>query len=387
MRHILLTNDFPPKVGGIQSYLWELWRRLPPGSATVVTRAFGSGGPGGASHAFDQAAASSGLEVIRLPARMLLPTARLSDRIVSLAAERGAGLVVIDPVLPLGLIGASLGLPYALVAHGAEAAIPARLQPARSVLRRVLEGAALVVSSGEYVAGELARAGGAGEAKRAVSVPPGVDSARFRPATPAERAQERRSLGIPATTPVVLSVSRLVPRKGMDVLISAAAQLRDDHRDLLLVIAGTGRDRRRLERLAASEQAPVRFLGEVAEASLPALYASADVFAMLCRDRWFGLEQEGFGIVFLEAASSGLPAVAGSSGGSAEAVADGISGHVVRRPRDASAVAGHLRRLIDDPSLRARMGEAGRQRAIASYSYDVLSGRLCHALSEAAKRA
>ena len=131
-----------------------------------------------------------------------------------------------------------------------------------------------------------------------------------------------------------MSVSRLVPRKGMDVLIDAAVRLRTDVPDLTVAIAGRGRDSDRLAGRIAEYGAPVRLLGGCPTPTCPALVGAADVFAMLCRNRWLGLEQEGFGIVFLEAAAAGVPQVAGASGGAGEAVADGETGLVVRRPTD-----------------------------------------------------
>jgi phosphatidylinositol alpha-1,6-mannosyltransferase len=148
----------------------------------------------------------------------------------------------------------------------------------------------------------------------------------------------------------------------------------------VVAIAGRGRDRGRLERIAAEVGAPARFLGRVDDDSLPALYATADVFAMLCRNRWWGLEQEGFGIVFMEAAAAGVPQVAGSSGGADEAVADGESGFVVHPPGDVDAVAGALTTLLDDDGARARMGATARRRAVNEFSYDVLVARLQAAL-------
>jgi phosphatidylinositol alpha-1,6-mannosyltransferase len=217
-----------------------------------------------------------------------------------------------------------------------------------------------------------------------VYVPPGVDTSRFRPLDDAERAATRRRFGLPDDpgTRLVVSVSRLVPRKGMDVLIEAAARLRGRHPGLAVAIAGSGRDRGRLERIAARTGAPVRFLGRVADDDLPALCGSADVFAMLCRNRWAGLEQEGFGIVFLEAAACGVPQVAGDSGGAAEAVSDGMTGLVVRRPRDADEVAGAISRLLDDPNLARKLGHAARRRAVEEFDYDVLAARLDAALAE-----
>jgi len=135
-----------------------------------------------------------------------------------------------------------------------------------------------------------------------------------------------------------------------------------------LAIAGAGRDRRRLERRAKGR---VKFLGRVSDADLPALYACADVFAMCCRDRWRGREAEGFGIVFLEAAACGVPAVAGLSGGSHEAVADRETGFVVA-PRDVGATRDAIIRLVGDRELRDRMGDAARRRAVAAFDNDRL---------------
>jgi phosphatidylinositol alpha-1,6-mannosyltransferase len=178
----------------------------------------------------------------------------------------------------------------------------------------------------------------------------------------------------------VLGVSRLVPRKGFDNAIRAAALLSHTHPDLVLAIAGGGRDEQRLKRLAADVAAPVRFLGRVQNDELPALYGCADVFTMLCRNRWGGLEQEGFGIVFVEAAACGVPQVAGDSGGAADAVVDGETGLVVRRPDDVGEAVAALRRLLDDDAERERMGRAARRRAEAEFSYEVLTARLGAAL-------
>ena len=211
-------------------------------------------------------------------------------------------------------------------------------------------------------------------------VPPGVDTTRFHPLDAEQKARGRRLLGLPPDGPLVVSVSRLVPRKGMDVLIRAAAGLMASFPDLTIAIGGAGRDSARLRRLIDFTDSPVRLLGRVEERILPELYGAADVFVMACRDRWHGLEQEGFGIVFLEAAACGVPQVAGRSGGAAEAVVDGETGIVVDDPADPGEVAAALRRLLADPGLRGRMGEAARRRVVDSYDYDGLSLRLAAAL-------
>ena len=178
--------------------------------------------------------------------------------------------------------------------------------------------------------------------------------------------------GLDPDRPLVVGVSRLVPRKGFDTLLAAVAGLDPD---VQVAIAGAGRDRERLERLAAPLGARARLLGKVPDADLPALYGCADVFAMLCRDRWGGLEAEGFGIVFVEAAACGVPAVAGRSGGAHEAVVDAETGFVVD-PHDVTEIRHALDRLLRDDALRARLGAAARERAATELSYDALAARL-----------
>ena len=369
MSHLLVTNDFPPKLGGIQSYLWELWRRLDPATFTVLTT------PYDGADAWD---AEQPFRVVRTSERVLLPTASLARRIDALAAEVGAALVVLDPALPVGWLGPRLSRPYGLVLHGAEVTVPGRLPGARSLLGRVLRGASEVVAAGGYPAAEGERA--AGRPLPVTVVPPGVDVDRFVPLDAEARAKARALFDLPPDARVVVSISRLVPRKGMDVLIEAAARLAPDRPDLVVVIGGSGRDRGRLDRLVARTGAPVRLVGRVPDADMPALYGGADVSAMLCRNRWGGLEQEGFGIVFLEAAACGVPQVAGASGGAAEAVADGRTGLVVDAPDDPVAVAQALARLLDDEDRRRTMGAAGRDRAVREFGYDVLAARLAGVL-------
>jgi phosphatidyl-myo-inositol dimannoside synthase len=373
LRHLLVTNDFPPKVGGIQSYLWELWRRMPPGDATVLTTSYGG------SETFDGA---QPFRIVRTREPVLLPSPVVSRRIRRLAGQVGATGVVLDPALPLGLVGPGLGLPYAVILHGAEVTVPGRLPASRQLLARVISGARLVIAAGGYPEAEARRAVGEGASfPEVVQVPPGVDTTRFRPLAAIDRAAARAKLGLPAGGRLVVSVSRLVPRKGMDTLIEAAALLAPGRPDLTVAIAGSGRDRIRLERRVRHRSAPVRLLGRVPDADLPLLYGCADVFAMCCRSRWRGLEQEGFGIVFLEAAACGVPSVAGDSGGAAEAVEDGTTGSVVLHPDDGREVAAAIGRLIDDPELASRQGQAARARAEAEFSYDLLASRLSDALA------
>src|SRR5438067_253872 len=308
-RHLLVTNDFPPKVGGIQSYLWELWRRLPPGEVTVLTTPYR-----GAAD-FDRA---QPFRVVRDRNRVLLPTPALAGRIDALARAVGAGVVFLDPALPLGALGPRLrAAPYVAVLHGAEVTVPGRLPASRAALRRVLDGAAGVLAAGSYPAEQAARA--AGRPLPGLVIPPGVDLDRFRPGAgdTAARAATRKRYGLPEAAPLVLGVSRLVPRKGFDVLIDAVARLdrcevpaaagppgatgcaadastavnaaraqpvagtgperRAAGGPVHLALAGGGRDRNRLARRAERTGLGERFhlLGRVPDEDLAAMYGMA----------------------------------------------------------------------------------------------------------------
>jgi phosphatidyl-myo-inositol dimannoside synthase len=369
MKHLLVTNDFPPKIGGIQSLLWEWWRRLPSDTFAVLTSPY---------HGAAEWDATQPYRIERVREPVLLPHPIMIKRVNDMAKREGVDLIVLDPAVPLGLIGPSLKLPYAVVVHGAEVTVPGRLPGSKQALGWVLRGAERVIAAGGYPAAEAEHA--AGRSLPVTVVPPGVDCDRFRPLSSAERRATRERLGIPIDAAVVLGVSRLVPRKGFDTAIRAIARIAPAFPTALLVIAGAGRDRERLEKLATELNAPVQFLGRVPHDDLPALYGCADVFAMLCRNRWAGLEQEGFGIVFVEAAAAGVPQIAGRSGGAHEAVAHGETGLIVDDPSDVAAVAKALEALLSDPDLRARLGSAARQRALAEFGYDMLARRLGVAL-------
>jgi phosphatidyl-myo-inositol dimannoside synthase len=376
-RHLLVTNDFPPKVGGIQNYLWELWKRLDPASFVVLTAS---------SHAdaaaFDAEQHERGVHIERVPESILyFPTPRALAQVRRCIAAYDIDLVLFDPALPLGLLGPRLGVPYGVVLHGAEVTVPGRVPGARAALAHVLRGSSIVISAGSYPAAEGRRAAGHLSAP-VVEVPPGVDTSAITPLLAAQRRAARSRLGLPSEGPLIVSVSRLVPRKGMDVLIEAADRLAPSYPDLVVAIGGVGRELDRLTRQAASSLVSVSLLGRVSDEDRAALLGAADVFVMACRNRWLGLEQEGFGIVFLEAAAAGVPQIAGDSGGAAEAVLHGETGLVVSDPEDPGRVAEALRTLLAEPKLRKRMGRAARARAQASFDYDVLASRLASTLAK-----
>jgi phosphatidylinositol alpha-1,6-mannosyltransferase len=295
-------------------------------------------------------------------------------RINELAKDFGADFVVLDPALPLGLVGPSLKLPYMVVLHGAEVTVPGRIPLSKQVLGRVLRGADHVIAAGGYPAREGIHA--AGKMLEHTIIPPGVDTDRFVPLTASQRVDARAHFGWHDDAEIVLGISRLVPRKGFDVLIRAIAQIAPHRPRLKLVIASTGRDEDRLKKLAQELSAPVEFLGRVPHVDLPRLYGCVDVFSMMCRNRWGGLEQEGFGIVFVEAAACGVPQIAGNSGGAAEAVLDEVTGYVMDDPTDVAGLAARITTILDDDALRASMATASRERAVTEFNYDVLGRRL-----------
>jgi len=370
VKHLLVTNDFPPKVGGIQSVLWEWWRRLPSDSFTVLTS------PHPDAQRFD---AQQPFEVIRTREPVLLPHPVMVKRVNKLVARTGAELVVLDPAVPLGLIGPHLDVPYDVVLHGAEVTIPGRLPLTRQLLNRTLRHARQVISCGEYALAEAERS--IRQPLPGVVLYPGVDVQRFTPISTEARDSFRERLGISPEAQLVIGVSRLVPRKGFDTLIEASVRLTNEFPDVQVLVAGSGRDSKRLQAIIDRLGAPARLLGRVPDADLPLLYGAADVGAMLCRDRWFGLEQEGFGIVFLEAASCGTPQLAGRSGGSDEAVIDGVTGVVVDRPTDVRDVADALAGLLRSQPLRKQMSIESRERVLKEFTYDDLSLRLSQVLT------
>ena len=369
MRHLLVTNDYPPKVGGIQSYLWEIYRRLPQDKVVVYTT------PHPDSESFDQKQTH---KIIRSKQRVLLPTRQVANQIRSLAEVENIDFIMYDPAVPIGILGPKIGIPYGVILHGAEVTIPGRVPIARSLIANVLQHAKLVVTAGDYSTKEAIRA--AKQNLPVCVIPPGVDIDRFKPLDKQARSTIRERFNFKDDDEVILTLSRLVPRKGMDVLISATSELVKTRPRVHLLIAGTGRDLRRLKALAQSTNAPVTFLGFVSDNEVAELYGIADVFGMICRVRWGGLEQEGFGIVFLEAAACGVPQIAGRSGGADEAVLEGETGFVVDNPTDSNAVKQALEKLLTDSETRQEMGRNSRARAEKEFSYDYLAIKYWEAL-------
>ncbi len=371
-RTLIVTNDFPPRVGGVQQYVWNVAANLPADRVAVVAPNW----PGWREHD-----AELPFPVHRFPPRFLWPSADLAARVRIAAGEHAAEVVLFGHGLPLGLLGPATGLPYVVATHGTEYWF-SQMPGLRALLGRATAGAARVLAVSRFT-GRVIRT--AVPARVPVSLlPPGVDTERFRPDAPgADEVRRRHGIGV--GRPLVVCVSRLVPRKGQDVLIRALPAIRRREPDAALLIVGDGPSRRGLEALAG--ETPVGslvFAGQVSDAELAAYHAAADVFAMPCRSRLAGLEVEGFGIVFLEAAAAGKPAVAGESGGAAEAVVDGETGLVVDG-RHPGAVAEAVGSLLSNPSRAEAMGKAARARAERLFTWPRLTGRLARWLADASR--
>jgi len=361
VRTLVVTNDFPPRPGGIQAFVHNLLRRQPDGEVVVYAPAWKG------AAAFD---AAQPFPVVRHPTSLMLPTPDVLRRARSLAAAERCDRVWFGAAAPLGLLTRPLGLERAVAStHGHEVGW-ALLPGGRQLLRRIGRDVDVVTYLGDYTRRRLAVAVPDGKLAR---LPSGVDPEVFRPDCGGDQVRRRHGL---TGRPVVVCVSRLVPRKGQDVLIRVLPQVRAKVPGTALLLVGGGPDFPRLHRLAAEHGVAdsVVLTGSVPWEELPAHYDAGDVFAMPCRTRRAGLEVEGLGIVFLEASATALPVVAGRSGGSPDAVLDGRTGHVVDG-RSPAAVAEQLIALLSDPPRARALGQAGRAWVEREWRWDVLAER------------
>jgi phosphatidylinositol alpha-1,6-mannosyltransferase len=370
-RTLLITNDFPPRPGGIQQFVHNLAVRQPAGSVVVYASTWRG------AEKFD---AEQPFEVVRENTSVLLPTPAVARRAAELARANGCDTVWFGAAAPLGLLAAGLrrnaGVERAVaLTHGHEigwAALPG----ARLLLRRIARVNDVITYLGEYQRVRLDKAlGGLTDLQR---LAPGVDVDAFRPGVDGRRVRERYGL---SDRPVIVCVSRLVPRKGQDMLIRALPAVRRRVPGAALLLVSGGPYRKRLERLARDHgvASDVVFTGSVPWAELPAHYAAGDVYAMPCRTRAAGLDVEGLGIVYLEASASGLPVVGGDSGGAPDAVLEGETGYVVGG-RDVTALSGRLADLLSDPDKARTMGAAGRAWVEREWRWETQAARMARLL-------
>jgi len=367
IRTLWVTNDFPPRSGGIEQSLANLLARRPP----TTTRVLAAPWPGGAEHD-----ATLPYRVDRIGHRPLLPTAALRRTIKDAADAHAADVVLLGPAWPLGEVARRLERPTIALSYGHEAGmVRVGLGPLIRRLRRATVVTVISAFTRSLLEPWLA------PHTRVELLPPGVDVQEFHPAV--DGAFVRARHGIAPDQPLVVCVSRLVPRKGQDILVEAWPQVTAAVPGAHLLIAGTGPHeaalRRRVGQLGLHQG--VTLAGEVSWGDLPAYYAAGDVFAMPCRTRLGGLDVEGLGMVYLEAQACGIPVVAGRSGGAPEAVIDGETGHVVDGT-DAVAVRSAVISLLRDPERRAAMGAAGRAFVERRWSWSAISRSLGELLAD-----
>jgi phosphatidylinositol alpha-1,6-mannosyltransferase len=372
-RTLLVTNDFPPAVGGIQRTLGSLWSGLPPERIAVLAPATAG------AQAWD---ARAPFDVIRERRDFLWPTPGLAERLDREIARLGIEVVLFGDAFPLALLGPRLaerGTPYLVAAHGFDYWL-STVPVAHGVMERMTSRASrVVVMCSGFIARRVRTA-----VPRSIPVSvlyPGADLERFRPDLPTDDLRERYGV---VDRPLVVSVSRLVARKGQDVLIRAMREVQRRVPDAALLVVGAGPAQGRLRRLA--ERAPSRsvvFAGAVSEDELPRHYAVGNVFAMPCRSRLGGLEVEGWGNVFIEAAACARPVVVGDSGGARESLVHGETGLLVDGT-DVHDVADAVASILEDPGYATRLGKAGRARVERDHVWSVAARRLGDWLREAA---
>ncbi len=376
-KSLFITNDFPPRIGGAQSYYWGLIQTLDPSEVVVVA----PDQPGG--HDFD---ATHPYQVLRYPLQQLLPTNGLLRMSLQLIEDFGIELVQFGHPLPTGLLGPVIsrrtGLPYLVFLGGAEVTLPGAFPVSATVLRHVLGNAALMLTVSDYTAAAASRQ--VRGRVPAVTMRPAIDGAFSLPLGLVNE-EAKRLLDIDGE--MVICVGRLVPRKGQDKLIEALALLSSTHPRLHLAVVGGGRLDGRLKSLARSlgVEERVHLTGALGMDELQIWMAAADVFACPCRSRWAGLEVEGFGLVFAEASLAGLPVLAGRSGGAPESVKNGETGIVAEGYRK-EEVAEALHRLLSlSPEARSAMGQRAREFTLARHASQVVSERYREVLARVVK--
>lgn len=367
-RTLIVTNDFPPRTGGIESFVLEMARRMPPESVVVHTaRQRGDA-------AFD---ATLPFEVVRDRSPLLVPTAAVSRRSAALARSRGCDRVWFGAAAPLALMAPALraaGVRRSVATTHGHEVWWSTLPGSRSALRAIGERVDVLTYLGEYCRARIARPLTPAARSRMVQLTPGVDDTVFRPSSGG--ADVRRRLGLDGR-PVVVCVSRMVARKGQDVLVRALPLIAERVPGAALLLVGDGPHRRRVEALVdrLGLRGDVVLTGRVPWQQTPAHFDAGDVFCMPTRTRLAGLEPEALGICYLEAAATGLPVVAGLSGGAPDAVLPGQTGYVVDG-RSPQQVADHCATLLADAELRRRFGERGRAWVSEQWRWDVLAARL-----------
>ena len=381
---LVVTNDFGPRAGGIETFIHGLLEQASKNQQRNFIVLTSHQSPQDEVIKFDQKMwENNRIRVVRDTAKVLLPTRRLAKKATDLFVAHKCENVIFGSSAPLGLLAKSLrraGAKHIVaLTHGHEVWW-ARMPLFSALLRRIGAQADQMTYLGEFTRGAVANALLREDHSKLVHLPPGVDLTRFIPA--AKSLELQKKWGVEGA-PVIVSIGRLVPRKGCDQLIKAMPEVLKQFPKSKLLLVGTGNYKKRLEKLVRNlkVQDSVIFTGRVAHELLPAYYRLGDIFAAPCRSRYGGLEVEGLGIVYLEASACGVPVIAGKSGGAPDAVLDGKTGILVNG-RDHLEISGALIKLLADEKLRAQMGTAGRVWMEQLWSWEGIGTRFEEIISD-----
>ncbi|GDX23342.1 glycosyl transferase family 1 [Actinomycetes bacterium] len=381
---LVVTNDFGPRSGGIETFIHGLLEQASKNQQRNFVVLTSRQTPQEEVIKFDQKMwENNQIRVVRDTAKVLLPTRRLAKKATDLFVVHKCENVIFGSSAPLGLLAKSLRRVRAkhivALTHGHEVWW-ARMPLFSALLRRIGAQADQMTYLGEFTRGAVANALLREDHSKLVHLPPGVDLTRFIPA--AKSLELQKKWGVEGA-PVIVSIGRLVPRKGSDQLIKAMPEVLKQFPKCKLLLVGTGNYKKRLEKLVHNlkVQDSVIFTGRVAHELLPAYYRLGDIFAAPCRSRYGGLEVEGLGIVYLEASACGVPVIAGKSGGAPDAVLDGKTGILVNG-RDHLEISGALIKLLADEKLRDQMGTAGRVWMEQLWSWEGIGTRFEEIISD-----
>jgi phosphatidylinositol alpha-1,6-mannosyltransferase len=370
---LLVTNDFGPRAGGIETFVIGLLERIPRGEVVVYT----SSQP--ASEEYDQRWLQEyGVEVIRDRGEILLPTPRIISRLRRIIAEREISKVWFGAAAPLAFSARWLrhsGAEHIVaLTHGHEVWW-SKVWPFSWFMREIAKNVDVATYLGEFTRNAMAPR--FKDSSKLIKIAPGIDTDHFTPSSSTDLRIEHGIYG----KPTLISVGRLVHRKGQDRLVEAMPKILKEVPDATLVFIGEGPHRKVLDDLVSelNLQEKVKFIGRIQYDQLPRYIAMGDVFAMPSRSRLFGLEVEGLGIVYLEASACGLPVIGGASGGAPDAVEHGVTGYVVDG-NNIDEIARRAVELLRDKELREKMGNAGRKWVVDEWRWQIWSERFNNAL-------
>ena len=370
---LLVTNDFGPRAGGIETFVIGLLERIPQGEVVVYTSSQEN------SESFDQRWKEKyGVDVIRDRAKILLPTPRVIRNLRKVIRQRNLTTVWFGAAAPLGFSARWLRKSGAnhivALTHGHEVWW-SKLWPFSMAMKEIGRSVDVATYLGDFTRDAIAPRFTNPEIL--LKIAPGIDTEHFNPRN---SEKLRKSLGL-ESKPTIVCVGRLVHRKGQDRLVEAMPKILKRFPNATLVFIGEGPHRAHLDTLVKSNnlEESVSFIGRIQYAELPEYIALGDVFAMPSRSRFFGLEVEGLGIVYLEASACGLPVIAGASGGAPDAVRDGETGFVVDG-NNIDEIAERIIQLLADHNLREAMGKAGRRWVLDEWRWDRWSQKFNTAL-------